>query len=79
MESWWLVMAEGELTETEKNFGWFTQANIKGCEGQWVAIVNGKMLGPNKKIEPLLKEAKKKYPNKVPLVVKVPTEEPLVA
>ena len=72
-------MAEGDITETEINFGWFTQANIRGCEGQWVAIVEGKMLGPDKNIEPLLEEAKKKYPNKVPLVVKVPTEEPLVA
>ena len=43
-------MDEGELTETEKNFGWFTQANIKSCEGQWVAIVDKKVVAAGRTI-----------------------------
>ena len=46
--------------------------------GKWIAIVDGKVVASGDRADVVYNEAKKKYPNKVIAIDKVPTDNILV-
>lgn len=46
--------------------------------GQWVAICNQEIVSYGKKLKEVLEEAKRKYPDTKPLIVRVPEEETMI-
>ncbi|MBI4147970.1 hypothetical protein HY490_01640 [Candidatus Woesearchaeota archaeon] len=54
-----------------KNYDWFLQQDLSSYGGQWVAIIDNRIIGNGKDVDTLIKQAKKLYPNKIPFITKV--------
>lgn len=61
-----------------KNFQAFSQIDREKYRDNYVIIIDGKVRFWGKDIKKMLKEAKKKFPDKIPLVAKIPKEEVMV-
>ena len=61
-----------------KEFEFYVKANLKEYEGKYVAIVGDKVVASGTNAKEVLEEAKKKYPNKLPALAKIPKEETLI-
>lgn len=61
-----------------KNLEAYLKLKKEGLEDKYVVIVKGKVTGRGKDIEKLLSIAKKKYPEEIPLVAKIPSEDVLI-
>ena len=59
-----------------KNFQAYQKLNLLNQKrfkpGEYVVIAGGKLFGKGKNLEKFLTEARRKYPEEVPLVTKVP-------
>ncbi|MFH1588432.1 MAG: DUF5678 domain-containing protein [Candidatus Diapherotrites archaeon] len=64
------------INETYSNF--YANANLSKYAGQWIAVINKKVIAHNKNVKTLMKEAKEKYPAVVPFIAKVPLKEILI-
>jgi hypothetical protein len=54
------------------NFNCFLKTDLRQFAGQWVIIVNEKIVKNGKDIKKMLKEVEEEYPKTKPLVAKVP-------
>ncbi|MBR9690712.1 succinyl-CoA synthetase subunit alpha [Candidatus Woesearchaeota archaeon] len=54
-----------------KNYEWFIKKDMSTYSGKWVIIINEKIISSGNNIEMMIKEVKKKYPNKTPFITKV--------
>ena len=61
-----------------KNFQTFLKLDKTKFANQYVVIIDKKLVASGKDIVSMLKSARKKYPNKTPLVAKIPDESVLV-
>ena len=61
-----------------KNFQAFLKVDDSKYRDKYIVIAKGKVVGKGKDIEKLLGRAKKKFPDEIPLVAKIPEEEVLV-
>ena len=61
-----------------KDFKWFATANCSKYKGEYVVILNKRIIahGPNAKIA--YKKALKKYPNTKPILAKIPSDDVLI-
>ena len=69
----------GEAKEIkDKNYEFYINADLSEYAGKWIAIVDGKVVASGDRADVVYNEAKKKYPNKVIAIDKVPTDNILV-
>lgn len=61
-----------------KNFQAFSEIDRERYRDNYIIIIDGKVKFWGKDIKRMLKEARKKYPDKIPLVAKIPKEEVMV-
>ena len=61
-----------------QNYNFFMETDLSKYIGEWIAICNGKIVAEGKDIKDVYKEAKKKCPNKRPLITKVPEKETMI-
>ncbi len=66
------------MLKMDENYKWYQTANLDKYVGKWVVIINKKVIGSRDNVKEILEKAKRKYPNKIPFLVKVP-EKILVA
>ena len=62
----------------DKNFQAFTKLDRGKYKDNYVIIIDGKVRFWGRDIKRLLKKTKEKYPDKIPLVAKIPKEEVMV-
>lgn len=62
----------------EESYNFFMETNVENYIDEWVAIVDSKIVSHGKNAEKVIKEAKKKCPNKRPLITKVPGNETMI-
>ena len=79
-------MAESTIKETEKegrerqrNFNWLASQNLTEFSGQWVSVVNRKIVAYGPELKLVMKETKRQYPDVVPYITLVPTHETFIA
>lgn len=53
------------------NYEWFLQQDLSKYSGKWLAIVDKKVIAAGTKVEEVIKEAKKEFPAKRPMITKV--------
>jgi len=61
-----------------KNFEAYLKLDKTGLENKYIIIVNGKVVDKGEDIENMLDRVRRKYPNEVPFVAKVPDERILI-
>jgi hypothetical protein len=62
----------------KQNYEFYLSANLEGYLGEWVAICDNKIVSHGKNVKKVFEEAKKKFPDKEPLLTKVPSKETLI-
>jgi len=60
------------------NYSFFLSANLEKYLGQWVAIVDRKVVSSGVNAKKVLVAARRKFPSKTPLLAKVPTKEAMI-
>ncbi|MFQ6119752.1 MAG: DUF5678 domain-containing protein [Methanosarcinales archaeon] len=61
-----------------KDFEWFVQANLKEYKGNYVIIMDEKVVSYGKSLTKILKEFRSKHPNKTPKIAKIPEDDALI-
>ncbi len=61
-----------------KEFEFYVKADLSKYSGQYVAIVDDKVVASGDNAKEVMETATKKYPNKTPLLAKIPKEEALI-
>lgn len=61
-----------------KSYDYFMKADVKPYVGEWIAIVDNKIVSHSKSVKKVYKDAKEKYPNKRPLITRVPSKETMI-
>ncbi len=61
-----------------KNFNAFTTLEKSKYKGEYIIMVDEKVVEEGKDIENMLNRTREKYPDKIPLVAKIPEEEVMV-
>jgi len=64
-----------------KNFDAFIRlpkSTQKKYEGQYIVMIDGKIITHGKEIDKILPNIKKRYPEKTPLVTKIPRAEAMI-
>jgi len=62
----------------DKNYEFYINADLSEYAGKWIAIVDGKVVASGDRADIVYNEAKRKYPNKIIAIDKVPTDDILV-
>ena len=63
--------------ERSKEFDFFLKADLSKYEGKYVVILENKIIAQGNTAK-IWEEVKKKFPDKKPMLVKVPKEETLI-
>jgi hypothetical protein len=61
-----------------KNYEYFMEADLHGFVGEWIAIVDRRVVSHGRDVRVVFKEAKKKCPDKKPFMARVPGEETMI-
>ncbi len=59
-------------------YTYYINADLSKYIGHWIAIVDDKIVAHGKNVKEVYNDAKKAYPNKKPLLAKVPKEKTLI-
>ena len=62
----------------DKNYEFYINADLSEYAGKWIAIVDGKVVASGDRADEVYNEAKKRYPDKMIAIDKVPTDDVLV-
>lgn len=54
------------------------KANVDKYLGEWIVIAKQKIVSHGKDIALVLEEAKRKYPDETPLLIRVPDKETMI-
>lgn len=57
---------------------WFSTANLKEFKGEYIIILDKEIVFHGKNLKEMVNKFRKKYPNKIPKIAKVPEEELLI-
>ena len=71
-------MSEEVEEVKDKNYEFYINADLSEYAGKWIAIVDGKVVASGDRADIVYNEAKRKYPNKIIAIDKVPTDDILV-
>lgn len=61
-----------------KEFEFFVKTDLSRYGGKYVAIVEDEVVASGDNAKKVLEEAKKKFPDKTPLLAKIPKKESLI-
>ena len=61
-----------------KNYEFYSNADLSMYRGEWVAILNEKVIAHGKEVKGLMKKAKEINPAITPFIVKVPSKKMLL-
>ncbi len=61
-----------------KEFEFYVKADLSKYKGKYIAIVEDKVVASGENAKEVLDEAKRKFPNKIPTIAKIPKEEALI-
>lgn len=61
-----------------KEFEFFLRADLRKYKGKYIAIIGKKVVASGKNAKEVWAKAKKKFPNRIPTIAKLPEEEALV-
>jgi len=64
--------------EMSKEFDFFVKADLSKYKGLYVAIVDDRVVSNGGNAKVVWEEAKKRFPDKTPMLVKIPKEETLI-
>jgi hypothetical protein len=64
------------MQEIISNFESLTEEDISKYAGQWIAVIDGKVVFNSKSFKHLYTSVKEKYPSKKPLIGKLPEAIP---
>ncbi len=56
---------------TYTNYDWFIEHDFSRYSGEWLVIIDKRLVAHGNDVNKILKEAKKKHPNKMPFVTKI--------
>lgn len=60
------------------NFEALSENDFTKFAGEWIAVINGKVIAHSKDFKQVCKESREKFPQEKPLIGKVPEAMPLV-
>ena len=60
------------------NYQFFMKENMDKFIGEWVAICDNKIISHGENVKEVFSEAKKKCPNKRPLLTRIPDKETMI-
>jgi hypothetical protein len=63
---------------TNKSYDYFMKMDTTGFIDEWVAIVDSTVASHGKDVKKVFKEAKEKYPEKRPLIARIPGKEVMI-
>jgi hypothetical protein len=66
---------KGDSRERESNFKWLMNQNLASYKGCWVAVVDRKIVSKGADAKAVIEDAYKKFPEKVPFVALIPSEQ----
>ncbi len=66
------------MTQNFKAFLNLSKRIQEKYEGQYIIMIDGKIVNHGKQIDKLLPTIKRKYPEKIPLITKIPKAEAMV-
>lgn len=61
-----------------KDYKWFLKADTSKYKNKYIAIIDEKIVAFGENAKVVWKKAKEKYPNKEPLMAKIPEDEILI-
>lgn len=61
-----------------KEFDFYLKADLSKYEGEYIAIIEDKVVASGKNAKKVFEEAKKKFPDKLPTLAKIPKDDALV-
>ncbi len=61
-----------------KNYEFYADANLSKYAGEWVAIINSKIVAHGKSLKEIVKKARETSPNLTPFIAKVPSKKILL-
>lgn len=56
---------------TYADYEWFLKREFKEYDGQWIAIVNKKVVAHGKSVKNVIEEARRKFPSRRPSITKI--------
>ncbi len=59
------------MIESYVNYEWFLKEDFKDYSGKWLAIIDKKVVANGNDVNQIIKQVRKEYPNKKPLITKV--------
>ena len=63
---------------TSKEFEFYVKADLSRYSGKYIVIIGDKVVASGENAKEVLDEAKKKFPDKIPTLAKIPKEEALI-
>lgn len=63
---------------TTKEFEFYVKADLSKYKGKYIAIVEDKVVASGDNAKEVLDEAKRKFPNKILTIAKIPHEDALI-
>lgn len=61
-----------------KDFKWFVGAELSEYKGRYIAIVNKRVVAHGENAKEVWTDAKRKYPEKIPALAKIPKDDILI-
>lgn len=61
-----------------RDFNWFVNAELSKYRGEYVAIVDEKVVTHGENAKEVWENAKKQYPDKIPALAKIPRDDILI-
>jgi len=67
-----------DMAKVDKNYEFYIKADLSEYAGKWIAIVDGRVVASGDRADEVYREAKRKFPDKVIAIDKVPTDDILI-
>lgn len=64
--------------ERDINYSSFLHLNVEQYNDKWIALVDGKLVSVKKNFKDAYTEAKQKFPQKRPLLAKIPSKKVMI-
>ena len=65
-------------SEISKSYDFYTGADLSRYAGEWVAIINDKVVAHGNRVKEIISKSKEIEPGKTPFIAKVPSKKILL-
>jgi len=66
------------MLQKEINYNEFLKLNTENYTNKWIAMIDGKVVSASKTFKQTFNEAKRRFPNKRPLIAKIPSRKAMI-